>query len=725
MRALWTALLTVSIATATAAPPVPPAPVAPGSPPNIVLVVLDDLGYGGFPAYQADFPGWTTPVEAPHLDTLAQGGMRFTRYYNAAPVCSPTRVSLLTGLYPQRLGIFKQLDLNASLRGIPPEVQTIPELLRERDYRTAHFGKWHVGDVSPWAQPGEQGFDSSVVLRVDDRTPPRNTRPLLQFSADWHECADGGGRCLVEGHATRLYFDYAVRFIRDHHARFPSRPFFVNLWLWAPHTPYEVPDVNGNGRDDEEDWRAFSPAFERYRERGLGPGIAQLPTLVSDADHWLGLLLAELEKLELADDTIVIAAGDNGGIHQHTFAANGPLRGFKGTPFEGGVRGPLVVRWPARVRPGQVNSEQVSSLDLLPTLAEAAGIPPAELAVDGRSFLSALTRGEATPPPPRPRQLFWKTSPCNQAFDRADGLWDDFAVLDGDLKLVYQAITGKVRCRDFGPPSWFLFDLGRDPKETAPPFDPATPPAASEGLLDDYLRWRRDTTLLPLEVAAVDGNAEVAGRNVSLEGGLVTLVPNPLEDVHDGQLSLSARVAVAEGVSSCRTLAAKEGSWQLEMREDRRVELTLSGQGSGRTVTLVSRDPLPAGPTRVTFTVYGWTKKERLPWDTEDTVVEPTTVRLYFGDRTQAEVRTGLTALQMSGSPITLGGNPATPDDARFRGRLDDLRIHVASLSGLDLRALDPEPGPSTPAVSHPDPVPDRDGVGGTTSPLAGRAPAR
>ena len=200
-------------------------------------------------------------------------------------------------------------------------------------------------------------------------------------------------------------------------------------------------------------------------------------------------------------------------------------------------------------------------------------------------------------------------------------------------------------------------------------------------------------------MAAVDGEAGVAGREVSLGGGLVRLVPNPLEDVHDGQLSLSARVEVARGQSGRRTIAAKEGSWRLDLEEDRRVGLTVWDHEQSRTVTLSSRDPLPAAPTRVTFTVFGWTRKARAPSEPAGLVVEPTTVRLFFEDRLQAENRTDLVALRVSGSPVTLGGTESTPPPDRFRGRLGDLRLHVTSLSLLDLRALDPVPAvPQRPA---------------------------
>ena len=699
MRILLTALVTATAVTCAAAPM--PKPDDPDVPPSIVLIVLDDLGYGGFPAYEADFPSWQTPVEAPHFDALSRTGMRFTRYYNASPVCSPTRISLLTGLYPQRLGIYRQLNLVTSLRGIPRGVDTLPELLRRRGYRTAHFGKWHVGDVATWAQPAEQGFDSYAVLRMDSRIPIRHNRPQIRFSADWAECEGGDDTCLVEGHASQLLFDYALRFIRDHRSRFGNQPFFVNLWLWAPHTPYRVPDTNGNRHDDEDDWRAFSPVYARYRGRGLDAGPAKLPTLVSDVDHRVGQLLDLLSELGLERNTIVIATGDNGGIAQPTFPANGPFRGFKGSPFEGGTRGPLVIRWPGRVRPGQVTGTQVSSLDLYPTLAEAAGIPPATLAVDGRSFLDTLTRVANATDTQVPRQLFWETNRCNQAFASVSGMWDDFAVLDGNLKLVYQAETGTVRCRDYGPPAWFLFDLNRDPQETAPPFDPATPPPAAKRLLDDYLRWRRDTTLLPLEVAAIDGQASITEREISLRGGLVRLAPNPLDDVHDGQFSLSATVEVSEGVSGRRTIAAKEKSWRLDLRDDRRIELTLWDHDRDRTVILVSLDPLPDNPTRVTFTVFGWTRKEPLPSEPENLIAKPTSVRLYFGKQLQAENLADLNALRASGNPITFGGTQTTTPQARFQGLLIDLRIHVASLSVLDLEALDPKPAPEPTGISN------------------------
>ena len=322
--------------------------------------------------------------------------MRFTRYTNASPVCSPTRVSLLTGLYPQRLGITKQLALPPRCAASRPSVDTLPELLRRRGYRTAHFGKWHVGDVSPGpSQPSRASRASPrcawTPASRSATTGPRSTSPPTGRSAATAPTPAWSRATPPASCSTTRPGSFATTTGAPAGSRSSST---CGCGRLTPPTRFPTPTATGaTTRTTGARSRRRTSATART---GSVPAAAQLPTLVSDIDLRIGQLLDLLDELGLDRNTVVIATGDNGGIPQRTFPANGPLRGFKGTPFEGGIRGPLVIRWPARVPPGRVTAVRVSSLDLLPTLAEAAGIPPR------RSQWTAAASWPTSPPPAAP-----------------------------------------------------------------------------------------------------------------------------------------------------------------------------------------------------------------------------------------------------------------------------------------------------------------------------------
>ncbi len=327
--------------------------------PNLVLILFDDLGYGDLGAYGS------ASVRTPSLDRLAAEGVRFTHGYAASPYCSASRAGLLTGRYAVRSGLdhvvqapwtWRDLLLRIAGRNrrLPLEEVTLAELLSAAGYATAIFGKWHLGDESP-SLPHERGFDEFYgLLHSNDQGRPAVRR-------------DGE---IVEPHPidqaslTRRYTDEAVRFLEEH-AR-EQRPFF----LYLPHTFPHVP--------------LHAPAARRGTSEGGLYG-----DVVEELDAGVGRVLRALDRLGLAESTLVVATSDNGPWFQ---GSGGGVRGRKMDVFEGGTRVPWIVRWPGQVAAGQVIDSPITGLDLLPTMLEATGLPaPEDRVLDGASLLPLLT----------------------------------------------------------------------------------------------------------------------------------------------------------------------------------------------------------------------------------------------------------------------------------------------------------------------------------------------
>lgn len=368
-------------------------------PPNIILFLVDDLGGMDVGAYGSRY------YETPNIDQLARSGMLFTNAYAASPVCSPTRASILTGKYPARLGITTALG---HVRALPPEFPryrasgpedlkwlipmslrylttdevTIAESLRAAGYRTAHIGKWHLG-LAPQYWPDKQGFDVTFH-GAPDGGPPRYFSPY-GFKAG--EITDGpAGEYLTD----RLT-DEALRFIEESR----DRPFLLHLWHFGVHSPWASKKEEADSFKDVKDPRGFQD----------NPVMAGM---IASIDESLGRIVAKLEELRLSERTIIFFFSDNGGtmsvrMSNHLFPTNNsPLRGAKGTLFEGGTRVPLIVKWPGVIKPGSRSSEVVSSIDLYPTFMELASAT-FHHKVDGRSFVPTL-KGTGSL---SPRELFF------------------------------------------------------------------------------------------------------------------------------------------------------------------------------------------------------------------------------------------------------------------------------------------------------------------------------
>jgi len=337
-------------------------------PPNIVFILIDDMGWTDAGCYGSDY------YETPHIDRLAQSGMRFTQAYASSSVCSPTRAAILSGKNPARLRITAAIPIQGEKRlegplplipatynkNLPLSEVTIAEALGEADYPSASIGKWHVS----WDEangPTAQGFDVNIAGNRYGSTQtyfyPYQSRWRMTPEHPWHTWRlfdEGDGR-PGEYLADRLA-DEAVAFIKDHR----DRPFFLYLSHYLVHTPLE----------------AKKDLVRKYknRQRGRHHDNPVYAAMIDSVDQSVGRVLATLDELGLADDTVVIFTSDNGGAYQATSAH--PLRGHKANFYEGGIRVPLIVRWPGRTEAGSTCDTPVISTDFYPTILSMAGLPP-------------------------------------------------------------------------------------------------------------------------------------------------------------------------------------------------------------------------------------------------------------------------------------------------------------------------------------------------------------
>lgn len=346
--------------------------------PNFVIIMADDLGYGDLSSYD----GW---ISTPNLDRLADDGLRFTDFHSSGNVCSPTRAGLVTGRYQQRAGIpgvvYADPKRDVHYHGLQQNEITFANVLGEAGYATALFGKWHLG-YEPQYNPIHRGFD--------------RFRGYVSGNVDFFSHVDQAGvfdwwnQDRLEddaGYTTHLITRYSVDFIRQQR----DRPFCLYVAHEAPHYPYQGP------HDQAE--RSAGTAF---RTEGSTDDIQRTyREMVQEMDRGIGDIRRVLEELELSQHTLVLFFSDNGANKN---GSNGPLRGAKGSDWEGGHRVPCLAWWPGKIAAGRRTDQLAITLDVMPTLLDAAGItPPKSRPLDGMSLLPVLT-GKSEPVE---RQLFW------------------------------------------------------------------------------------------------------------------------------------------------------------------------------------------------------------------------------------------------------------------------------------------------------------------------------
>ena len=344
--------------------------------PNLLVILVDDLGYGDLHSYGAE------RLRTPNIDSIVAGGMRFDNFYANSCVCSPTRAALLTGRYPAMVGVpgVIRTDPRNSWGYLSPDAVLAPRPLKRAGYHTALIGKWHLGLESPGA-PNDHGFDyfhGWLGDMMDDYYTHR--RGGINFMRR-------NGRTIdPEGHATDLFSQWAADYVRDRAGK--KRPFFLYLPYNAPHTPIQPPP----------DW------LERVRKRepDVPERRAKLMALIEHMDHGIGQVLTALRETGQDRNTLVIFVSDNGG-QVNVGARNGDVRDGKGTMYEGGIKVPAAARWPGHIEPGSRSNLIALTMDIFPTVLQAAGAEWTH-EIDGVSFLPTLL---GQPQPGMKRDLFF------------------------------------------------------------------------------------------------------------------------------------------------------------------------------------------------------------------------------------------------------------------------------------------------------------------------------
>lgn len=393
--------------------------------PNIIFILADDLGWADLPVYGNKFN------EAPHLEQLARDGMTFKNAYAAGPVCSPTRASLMSGQYPARVGVidfipghwrpFEEVIVPTNrTQHLPEKIFTIGEAVKGAGYVTGYFGKWHLGN-RPELHPINRGFDVANVgegyfnVNFD---PPRKDSSQKIFSE-------------------RLT-DFGIDFIEKN----KKKPFFLFLSHYDVHVQLDanMETINKYLKKDR---------IDNY------PGNAVYAAMIENLDNSVGRIVEKLNKSGLSENTIIVFFSDNGGLIgrydqipllaqskldiykdsplKYIASSNAPLRGEKGTVYEGGIREPLIIKWPGKVDPGSISNAIVSSVDFYPTILDVVGAlkPPGQL-LDGKSILPELLEDKFN----AERAIFWHY-PVYHHGEPAG------AIRKGDWKLIENQVTGK------------------------------------------------------------------------------------------------------------------------------------------------------------------------------------------------------------------------------------------------------------------------------------------
>ncbi len=433
--------------------------------PNIVVILADDLGYG-----DVGFNG-VKDIPTPNIDAVAANGVLCTNAYVTEPFCAPSRAALLTGRYQQRYGFNAgpDEDNHNPLQGLPLSESTLPQLLKPAGYVSGAFGKWHLGFQSPDLYPLQRGFDEFVGF-LYGKSNYYNVNLLR-----------GNTRFFEPDYLTDVLTREAVSFINNHAAQ----PFFLYLAYNAVHDPYDVPP-------------------DKYIQRVsyiTDPARKIYAAMVVAMDDGVGQVVQALQTNGILDNTLIVFLSDNGAPTSNfgaTDVSNAPLRGYKLDMLEGGIRVPFAVQWPARLPAGVVLQDLVSSLDIFPTVAAAAGLSlPTDRVHDGLDITPYLAGEQASPS----RTLFWRWFGLGST-GPLDSLTTIWAVRNGPFKLVVE------RAKETLPPA--LYKLTTDIGETKDLS--AQKPAEVASLQNLYDQWALssvpdlftkgdDGNLLPLGLA--------------------------------------------------------------------------------------------------------------------------------------------------------------------------------------------------------------------------------
>jgi arylsulfatase A-like enzyme len=416
----------------------------PRAKPNIILIMADDLGYGDIGCYG------NKTIKTPSLDALATGGMKFTDFHSNGAVCSPTRAALLTGRYQQRSGIEGVVYAKGPIRetGMPLKETTFAEVLKSAGYKTALFGKWHLG-YNVKFNPTKQGFDAF--------------RGYVSGNVDYHSHIDGVGvedwwhndeKVPEEGYCTDLITKHAVRFMEANR----NRPFCLYVPHECPHYPYQ-------GRKDKADRIPGNPEPMLGSRENRAKAYQEM---IEAMDEGIGEIVRTVRRLNLERTTFIFFCSDNGATGP---GSNGSLRAKKGSLYEGGHRVPALAYWPGKIQAGSVTHETSLTMDLFPTMTAITGTNiPGELKLDGVDLSPVLFKGKSLPE----RTLFWR-------YRRQS------ALRRGPWKLVVNRPRQEKK-----QPNIELFNLAEDRSESNSRKDEF--PDKTRALMSELTRWEENVT---------------------------------------------------------------------------------------------------------------------------------------------------------------------------------------------------------------------------------------
>lgn len=400
--------------------------------PNVIVIVTDDQGYGDLSCLG------DTDVRTPNLDALCESGARFSSFYAGSAVCSPSRAALLSGRYPGNAGVRTILRGHRTATGLPVQVPTLADMLRELGYLTIQVGKWHLGVAEPY-RPDQHGFDrwfGFLAGCVDYYShiyywgQGNGTNPV-------HDLWDNGRETYRNGsYLTEMITERAIREIRS--ASAGGQPFFVYIGYNAPHYPMHAP-------------RSYLDRFP-----GLPADRRIMAAMLAAVDDGIGSILAELDRIGERNNTMIVFCSDNGPSREarnwldgtddpYYGGSSGRFKGHKFSLYEGGIRVPGIVSWPGRIPAGQVIDTACCGIDIAPTVLAATGGDPGDDEIDGLDLLPMLSHGTALPS----RDLYWE-------------LGGQTAIRRGDWKLV---LHGQLVETAQPVDEVFLTDLGTDPGE--------------------------------------------------------------------------------------------------------------------------------------------------------------------------------------------------------------------------------------------------------------------
>lgn len=380
--------------------------------PNIIFIMTDDMGYGDLGCYG------NTKFATPNLDKLARQGTRFLNAYSAAPVCTPTRTALMTGLYPAKLPVGLMEPLRSpgldSAYGLTSAVPSLGTLMKGGGYETVLIGKWHLGFM-PHQSPTRNGFDYFFGIHSGGADYISHKGENRKRDYDLYE---NDNLIYTEGYLTDLFTKRSVAFIKQNH----EKPFFLLLTYNAPHWPWQAPT---------------DPAYPDSVDFSEGGSPATYAAMMKSLDDGIGEILKALDESSLANQTIVCFTNDNGG---ERYSDNGGLAQGKMTLWEGGIRVPAIIRWPGRIDSGKVTEQVATTMDWTVTMLKAAGVDNRlSHRLDGMDLMPVLTRQTE----PKARTLYWRTFQRTKHKAVRDGYWKYLKDEHGE----------------------YLFDLRTDPME--------------------------------------------------------------------------------------------------------------------------------------------------------------------------------------------------------------------------------------------------------------------